>query len=89
MERTGLFQIVLPPLLWRELPVFESFAGFFDELVEGGEVPNADGVVFRCRDDVLSVRTEGDGSDPFCMSFQWFSHLLSSFSIPYSDGIVL
>ena len=45
MERTGLFQIVLSPLLRRELPVFESFCGFFDELVEGGEVPNADGVV--------------------------------------------
>ena len=45
MERTGLFQIVLPPLLWRELPVFESFGGSFDELVDGGDVPNADGVV--------------------------------------------
>ncbi len=44
-ERTGLFQIVLPPLLRREWPVFESFGGFFDELVEGGEVPYSDGIV--------------------------------------------
>ena len=45
MMLMGLFQIVLPPLLRCELPVFEAFCGFFDELVEGGEVPYSDGIV--------------------------------------------
>ena len=68
-RKSFLFQIILPFFLGCQRAVLEAIAGLVNEVFEGRELPDADGIVKGCRDDALAVGADGGRIDLVSMPF--------------------